>query len=304
MATQARTVTRARVTVVVLNWCDEELTRECLLSLRRTEYPDLTVLLVDNGSHDGSGERLRSAFLDVSFLQTGSNLGYTGGNNQGIEWAREKGADYVLVLNNDTEVAPGCVPELVKAAENHGSKVAAVVPKILYHDAPDRIWYAGGEFSPAHGLGLHWREGEHDDPEADGPVEPVTFMSGCCCLLSVDALNEVGLFVEELFAYVEDVELSLRFAAAGYDVLYQPTARVLHHCPPPGSRPSPFQIQQRDVNRRWVMARHFTLRDRVPFLARFYVTRLLLLGRYLLSGDVPRARAIVAGALRRGPVLE
>ena len=292
---------RPSVTVVVLNWCNEQLTRQCLLSLRACEYSDATVLLVDNGSQDGSGERLRSAFPEVSFLQTGSNHGYTGGNNRGIEWALANGSEYILVLNNDTEVAPGCVPELVEAAQRHGPGVGGVVPKILYHDAPDRIWYAGGEFSSVRGLGLHWREGERDDPGAEGGVQPVTFMSGCCCLLAARALREVGGFAEELFAYVEDAELSLRFRAAGYDMLYQPGARVLHHSPPPGSQPSPFQIRQRDVNRRWVMARHFPLRQRVRFLARFYLTRVLLLGRYLLSWDLPRARAILAGAWSRVP---
>jgi GT2 family glycosyltransferase len=287
------------VTVVVLNWCRERLTRECLLSLRDTEYEHATILLVDNGSDDVSGERLRSSFPEVSFLQTGSNRGYTGGNNRGIEWALANDSDYVLVLNNDTEVAPGCLTSLVEAAERVGAGVGGVVPKILRHDAPDRIWYAGGEFSPLRGLGLHWREGERDDPDVVEAPRPVTFMTGCCCLLSAKALREVGGFVEELFAYAEDAELSLRFARAGYEMVYEPRARVVHHCGPPGEQPAPFKIRQRDVNRRWVMARYFSVLRRIPFLTRFYATRALLLARFLFTGDLPRARAIISGAFGR-----
>ncbi len=286
------------VTVVVLHWCDEEVSRACLASLRRVELPELRVLLVDNGSHDGSGERLRDAFPEVDFHQLGSNVGYAGGNNRGIEWALSRGADYVLILNNDAEVEPECVGHLVDAAVSGGSSVAGVVPKILYHHDPDRIWYAGGHFSPLRGLGLHWREGEPDsDPAGDGGSREVTFMTGCCCLLSAEALRRVGGFEEELFAYVEDAELSLRFAEAGYRMLYQPAARVFHQVPGPGSEPSPFQIRQRDRNRRWVMRHHFPLTRRIPFLVRFYATRFVLLARYLTRGDLPRVRAIVDGAL-------
>jgi hypothetical protein len=289
-----------RVTVVVLNWCDEEVSRACLASLENVPFPGLQVLLVDNGSHDGSGERLREAFPEAHFLQTGWNQGYAGGNNRGIEWALAQGADYVLVLNNDTEVAPDCVEHLVAAAEAAGPDLAAVVPKILYHDRPDRIWYAGGRFSALRGLGLHWREGEPDTESVGvgGPTE-ITFMTGCCCLLSARALRVVGGFQEELFAYVEDAELSLRFLDAGYHMLYVPQARVLHHSPPPGADPSPFQIRQRDRNRRWVMRRHFPPVRRIPFLARFYATRAALLARYLLRSDRDRARAIVEGAFGR-----
>ena len=114
-------------------------------------------------------------------------------------------------------------------------------------------------------------------------------------LISAEALRELNGFDEEYFAYVEDAELSLRMIAAGYRILYQPLARVLHHAPPPGTPPTSFQIRQRDRNRRRVMRTHFPLGKRLPFLGRFYLTRTILLLRYLLSGDGDRTRAILAG---------
>ena len=287
--------TPPRVTAVVLNWCGEAVTTECLWSLQRSEYRNLTVLLVDNGSPDGSGDRLRSTFPDVDFLQTGENLGYVGGNNRGIKWALDRGADYVLIANNDTVLEPGCVGALVSTAVNCGDSVGGTAPKILRHDAPDRIWYAGGDFSWLLGLGTHRREGEWDDPAKDDGAEEVSFMTGCCCLLSAEALREVEGFDETYFAYVEDTDLSLRLNKGGFRMLYQPNARVLHHCSPPGTSLTPFQIRQRDRNRRRVMHRHFGPGRRLLFRLRFVVTRMILLAKYLSARDPSRARAILDG---------
>lgn len=284
-----------RVTAVVLNWCGEDVTRECLQSLLAADYPSLTILLIDNGSPDGSGERLHTAFPGVAYLQSGANLGYTGGNNRGIQWALESDAAYVLVLNNDAVVEPPAVARLVEAARS-SARVGAVSPKILHFGAPDRIWFGGGYLSRIRGLGLHERRGEHDAPGPADTVRDITFATGCCCLFSADALRTVGGFAEDFFAYVEDVELSLRLARAGYRLLYQPAARVLHRVPlHDGAAPTPFQILHRDRNRRRLVRRHYGWRDRLLFAAWFYPSRLVTLARYVGSGDWERA-----GALWRG----
>ena len=275
------------------------MTTECLHSLLNSDYANLLVLLVDNGSPDGSGERIRLSFPEIEFLQTGQNLGYTGGNNRGIKWALEREADYVLILNNDTVLDPCAVSKLVDTVESSDQQVGGVAPKVLYYDEPERIWYAGGEFSPIKGLGLHWREGELDRPDEAEKACEVTFMTGACCLLSAEALSKLKGFDEDFFAYVEDAELSLRMRQAGYKMNYQPAARVLHHCSLPGTPASVFQIRQRDLNRRRIMRKHTSLSKRFPFLLRFYVTRAILLLRYVLTRDWPRAQAILQG-MRNG----
>ena len=283
------------VTVIVLNWCKEEETTECLRSILGSEYTNLSILLVDNGSPDDSGERVRAAFPGIGFLQTGKNLGYASGNNRGIERALESATDYILILNNDTVLDPDAVSQLVSTAEEGDRKVGGVVPKLLYYDEPQRIWYAGGAFSALHGLGLHWRQGDLDQPDLKESVKEVTFMTGACCLISVRALRELGGFDEDFFAYVEDADLSLRMNKAGYQMYYQPEARVLHRSPPPGTPPSPFQIRQRDLNRRRIMSKHATLGQRLLFLARFAITRVLLFLGYTFKGDLQRALAILHG---------
>jgi GT2 family glycosyltransferase len=289
-----------RVAAVVLNWCGERDTAACLESLRAQTHPALDVLLVDNGSPDGSGDRLHAAHPDVPYLQTGENLGYTGGNNRGFAWALERGAAYVLVVNNDTVLEAQCVARLVEAAEaarGAGVRVGMVAPKILYHDAPDRVWFAGGRFSRLRALGVHRHELERDDPARDRGVERIDFVTGCVFLVPAEVLRAVGGFREEYFAYVEDVELSLRMTRAGLALLYQPAARVLHRVEVARPRLTPFQLRQGTRNRRRLVRQHYGALDRVGFACWFYPTRLVQLARYGARRDWARARALWEGVV-------
>jgi GT2 family glycosyltransferase len=282
----------ARVTAIVLNWCKESDTAACLESLAATHYDGLRVLLVDNGSPDGSGERLHARFPDVDFLQTGSNLGYAGGNNRGIRRALDAGSDYLLILNNDTVVDADCVDALVRASEDTGAPVVA--PLIVYFDEPDRIWYGGGAFSRTRALGRHVNENELVGSRQRR--RPTTFVCGCCFLVRADIARLCGGFDESFFAYVEDVELSLRLVEAGIDMVYEPSALVLHRVARRASG-TPFQIRQRDRNRRRLVRLHYDVLSRIRFAMWFYPTRLMHLLRYSAQRDWHRARAIVDGAV-------
>jgi GT2 family glycosyltransferase len=286
-----------RVWAIVLMYGEEEEAGACIASLLAQDYPDLTVLLVDNKSGDGSGARLRARFPGIQYLDTGANLGYTGGNNRGMERALANGADYVFVLNNDTVVDATCVSRLVDAAERN-DRVAMVAPKILYFDDPSVIWYAGGDHSMTKGLGNHRGQFERDSSDAPQPVEEISFVTGCAFLMPAQAAQELSGFAEDFFIYCEDVELSLRARRVGYHLYYQPAAR-LYHKEPKVSNPTPFQIHLRDRNRRRVVRRHYGVVDRLRFAAWFYPTRVARFAQYLARGDWPRARAIVAGAIER-----
>lgn len=279
-----------RVTAVVLNWCDEEATAGCLRSLQASTCPALSILLVDNGSPDGSGKRLNERFAGIPFLQTGENLGFTGGNNRGIERALEDGAEYVLILNHDTLVEPGAVGALVETARRD-AEVGAVAPTVVRMDAPESVWYGGGAFDAKRGFGMHWNG---KGPQPNGPRE-VSFFSGCAVLLRGEALNDVGAFDESYFMYVEDAELSVRLLRSGWKIIHEPAARVRHRVPPRGSKPSPDQIFYRDRNRRRLVRRHLGSADRARFRLWFYPTRAVHVARYLVRGDFPRAGAILRG---------
>ena len=282
----------AHVTAIVLNWCNEEETAACLESLAASTYTPLDVLLVDNASPDGSGERLRARFPEVGYLETATNIGYAGGNNRGMERALADGAEYLLILNDDTVVDRECIERLVQAMEE--SSAAVTAPQIVYFDDPDRVWYGGGTFSRLRGLGKHTGLDKPRDPTQSRAT--VSFVTGCCFLFRGTVFNDVGGFDESYFAYVEDAELSVRLAKHGQTMVYEPTAVVRHRIVP-NAPPTPFQIRQRERNRRRLVRSHLGQFDRVRFALWFYPTRAVHAARYVLQRDWQRARAVLEGAL-------
>lgn len=274
-----------QVTAVVLNWCNASDTLACVASLRAQDVP-VGILLVDNASPDGSGAVIAAACPDLPFIQTGANLGYAGGNNAGIRRALESGADWVLVVNDDTVADPAMVRELLAAAARHPA-AGALAPWIGLHAQPARAWFAGGHFDPVRAMGVH--------DEFTGE-RACTFLSGCCLLLSRALLTRVGAFDERFGSYVEDAEFCLRAARAGFELWYAPRARLLHKASPVNAEPAAGQIRLRDRNRRRLAALHFSPMERLRFAAWFYPTRALHLARYVARGDGARARAILAGA--------
>ena len=289
----------ADIIAIVLNWNGEHDTAACLDALLRQDKVSMEILLVDNGSPDGSGDRLRARYPAVQYLQTGANLGYAGGNNRGIEWAVARGAEWVLVVNNDTVADADCVSQLLTAARRD-ERIGALAPLIVRFDAPDRIWFAGGTLSLVRALGRHDLEGHPvEDVAGDGrdaAWRQCTFLTGCCVLFRARALEEVGLFREDFFAYVEDVELCLRLTRADWLLGWVPTARLAHRVPAVGIPPSPAQIVFRDRNRRRMVRSLYPWYLRVMFFAWFWPTRIISLLRYMSGGDWERSRAILKGA--------
>jgi GT2 family glycosyltransferase len=215
------------VIVVVLNWNGREDTLACLRSLQGQSYPNHRILVVDNGSTDGSGEAVRQHHPDVEVLQTGSNLGFAGGNNAGIAWALRQDAGYVLLLNNDTEVAPDLLERLIERAQSDPS-LGIVGARIAYHSQPERLWaYGGGRFDVATGWVRHLL---HPVPESQ--LRPRGhrhfYITGCAMLLRRELIEEIGVLDEGYFHFCEDVDLCLRAERAGFGLGVAPGARLLH----------------------------------------------------------------------------
>lgn len=135
------------VYVVILNWNGYADTADCLTTCLTNRYPRTRIVVVDNGSSDGSELLLRSAFPEITVVQTGSNLGYAGGNNVGIRHALGSGADYVVLLNNDTVVDPDFITSLVQIA-TADCRPGMLCSNIFFHDPPNVIWFAGATLCP------------------------------------------------------------------------------------------------------------------------------------------------------------
>jgi GT2 family glycosyltransferase len=216
-----------RWAIVVLSWNGRDDTLACLRSLAGLDWPGLDVFCVDNGSADGSPEAVREQFPAVTLIENGSNLGYAGGNNVGIRAALERGADWILLLNNDATLAADAVRELDAVAGTH-PRAGVLGGKVLFADPPDRVWFAGQRFNAALGYSGRPRGYGRPDGPRYGAVAAVDRVVGACMAVSRPLIEAVGLFDEELFAYVEDVDWSLRASEAGFEVLLVPRARAWH----------------------------------------------------------------------------
>jgi hypothetical protein len=219
--------TRTQVAVVVLSWNGREDTLACLDSLRRVEHEPLSVIVVDNASADGTADAVAARHPEAELVRNAANLGYAGGMNAGIRRALELGADHVLLLNNDTEVDATFVGALVEAAAAHPD-AGALCAKVLFAEPADRIWFAGADYDPRRGhQGRQRGYGEHDDGRYAGTWESDR-ACGAAMLVPRAALDRVGLLDEDLFAYAEDVEWSLRARERGLRILVVGGSRVWH----------------------------------------------------------------------------
>jgi GT2 family glycosyltransferase len=219
---------KPRVWIIIVNWNGKADTLACLASLRKISYPSRHILVVDNASADGSVEAIRGQFPEAEVLVNDKNERFARANNQGIEKALAAGADFVLLLNNDTEVAPDFLDHLVLAAESR-SEVGMVAPKIYYQYDPQLIWFAGGRINFWTGRVSHRGLRQRDfSPKYNSP-EAVDFLTGCAILAKRECLERVKPHLDEgYFMYIEDVDWCWRVRKAGLVCLYQPSSRIWH----------------------------------------------------------------------------
>lgn len=215
------------VAVIVVNWNNAQDTIDCANSLKKINYKNFKVFLVDNGSTDGSREKLRPfADENIEIIETGQNFGFSGGNNVAVEKALAEKFDFILLLNNDTTVDPDFLSELVKVAEGD-PKIGIVGSKIYFYDNPKRIWYGGGKFT-WFGGGRHLQYEEIDkNPEESNPKE-TGYMTGCSFLIKSEVVRKIGGLDERFFLYYEDTDWSLSTKEVGYKIVYAPSSKVYH----------------------------------------------------------------------------
>ena len=276
--------------ILILNWNGWQDTVACVESCRQLTYPDFRVLVVDNGSHDGSEAVLRECLPEVEVIQTGANLGFAGGNNAGIRHAMAQGAAYVWLLNNDTIVDPEALSALVRAAE--GDRAAGMVgSKIVYHEDPRLLWFAGAPLDPACPHKLKHRgynevdHGQYDD------IAPSGYVTGCSLLARSAMIEEVGLLDESLFLYYEDVDWSIRAAVKRWGLVYCPQSVVRHKVSvSSGGAGSPLAM--------YYCARNLLYFVRRNFPGRFYPALLFGLTEYVAVNFKKRRFSAAMGALR------
>ncbi len=228
------------VSVIVLNWNGLEDTLECLESLRRSDYPALSVIVVDNGSSDGSVPAIRARFPQIRLIELGRNRGFVDGNNVGLSEALRSGAEFLFVLNNDTVLEPDCISQLLRALDEDPA-VGLVGPLMQRTIRPDLV-DMGGDFDFWFG-GVHLRRYvEGRTPEGALPID---YVWGCGLLARAQLFREIGLFDPRYGAYFEDADLCMRAKSRGYRTAVTTRARMVHKIGRSGEKRFAWQTYMR-----------------------------------------------------------
>lgn len=214
------------VLAIVLNYNGREVTLQTLQSLQELTYGNLEILVVDNGSSDGSLEAINERFPDVVQVRTEQNLGAAGGLNLGLQRGLIGRYEYFLVLNNDIEVAPSLLSEMVKVAESDET-IGCVGPKSYYYGDRNRLWSAGGRICFREAVTKERGMGKIDHGQYDRDEE-VDYVNGCAMLVRRNVLVEVGLFDPLFHLSVEDADWCMRMKELGYRSYYAHRARLWH----------------------------------------------------------------------------
>ena len=203
--------------VILVNYNGNEDTIECVCSLKATQTENVKILIVDNGSEKNDQDSIRVILDDqVEGLFLSENLGFGVANNKGVAYAVSKGAEYLLLLNNDTIVDN----ELFRVFFDYADANKIFVPAIYYFDHPSELWYAGGTISRWRGTSTH-----RTKLNSEGAVE---FATGCCIFFHRSIVDRYGLFDKNYFMYYEDTDFSIKMQEYEVPIYYIPAARIWH----------------------------------------------------------------------------
>jgi len=214
----------SEVVAIVLTWNNYPDTAECLRSLQKSGC--IKIICVDNGSKDGSTEKLMKEFPDVEWVLSPINVGVAAGFNLGLSYAKSITTEYILILNNDVVIKEGAI-EILKNFMDNNREVGLAMPKIVYYDDNTKIWSVGArlrKFPPAIVMiGFNKMDGREFNKKSQ-----IQFAPACCIMIRKQIVVDVGLFDESHFIYFNDWDYSLRIRQSGFLLFCVPDAIVYH----------------------------------------------------------------------------
>jgi len=283
------------VGVVVLTWNGRDLTLDCLRSLLQCTYPSFCVYVVDNASEDGTLEAVETEHGGdprVVAIQNGENLGFAEGNNVGTRRAIADGMDYVLLLNNDTEVDPEFLAPLVEAMEADPN-IGVTTSMIYFHGTDRQIWSFGVRMDRNTGVGMPIGGREVDRGQFRGAIE-CDYATGCGLMVRRDVVKKIGYLDPDYFYLAEDADYCFRAADAGYRVFAIPTSIIWHKVTASlkGGEEAPMRLYFRARNRLLLVKKaqnkDHALQGWLTVVAgeAAYIARRVVLGRFRLKGTL------------------
>jgi len=215
-----------KVFVITLNWNGKKWLSDCLSSVLAMHYPNFEVVVVDNGSTDGSVEFMKKKFPQVHVVETFRNLGYAGGFNTGLEFAAARGAEYFLIMNNDTVIDAEALAALVETAMSQ-PKAGFVTGKIYYYDHPNILQTVGKKEDPIRWSGDHIGSGEKDIGQYE-TVKERHFLDDVMTLVDRKMYDEIGGYDPQFFLQSEEFDWQVRALKRGWKFYYTPKAKLWH----------------------------------------------------------------------------
>ncbi len=265
------------VSIIIVNWNGKHLIEECIESLRNQTFRDFEVIVVDNGSTDGSSEFIKNSFPEVKLVLLSSNKGFAGGNNAGIKIAKGK---YIALLNNDTKADPRWLENIVEIA-NSTPDAGMWASKILSYYKTDTIDNVG---LLIYKDGIARGKGRLEQDNGQYNIVTEAFVpSGCAALYRKEMLDKIGLFDEDFFAYADDVDIGLRGRIAGWKCLYVPNAIVYHKYSASSSSYSALKAFLVERNRIWILLKYFPC-DMILVSPYFTLKRMLIMFLGAITG--------------------
>ncbi len=288
-----------KIAVILVNYNGKQYNTACIESLLvqkdKDDSYEIRIYVVDNASRDDSMQMIQERYGADERIETiplDDNYGFSYANNMGIRCAEEWGADYVLLLNNDTEVQEDMLAQLMACAERHPGSVTA--PKIYYSDHRNMIWSAGGAVSPIIRKVRHIGLNQEDKGQFDRECQ-IGFATGCCLLLSRGVIERAGLLDERFFLYYEDTEYCFRLRKKGIAIYYCPQA-VVYHKVGASSKGADSPLCAYYIARNWLLCNRQHLGVRYPLFAVYYaLNRTACCMLWLLHGKKELVQATCRG---------
>lgn len=285
-----------KLAIILVNYNGKLYNEACIDSILNSQDSyEKKIIVVDNASKDHSMQILQERYgtdARIELIPLEDNYGFSYANNVGIRRAMEMQSDYVLLLNNDTEIASDMVAQLCECAQRHPDSMIA--PKIYYSDRRNVVWSAGGRLSPLIRKASHIGVDQVDRGQFEKETE-ISFATGCALFIPCKVIEKAGMLDERFFLYYEDTEYSFRLGKTGIPIYYCPKA-VMYHKVGASSKGADSPLCAYYIARNWLLCSKQHLGIRYPFFLMYYViNRLVCCLLWLIHGKSELVRATWRG---------
>ncbi|MBK1813889.1 glycosyltransferase family 2 protein [Clostridium sp. YIM B02505] len=289
------------VSIILVNYNGEKDTVECIKSIENCVNQDnYNIIIVDNKSKEDSVKYIEQNITDKCILiKSDKNLGFAGGNNIGIKYALDHGADYIALLNNDTIVETDFIAENIQVFNKY-EDAGIVGCRINYFSDKDISWYEGGYLDWDRYLGVHYGCNGIESMNFKADSE-ITFVTGCFMLIKRQVFAKTGLLPEEYFMYMEDVDFCAKVLDCKFKIIYNPNCIIYHKVSmSSGGQGSAFELRYINRNRIIFSKKYrnrYSTKKKIKNDIKFYLAKIFRTAEYFIKADNEKARAIISGVI-------